>query len=88
MPAGEIVERIKKIVQNGYKEVVLTGVDITDYGKDLPSQPTFSNLIKRIIKLVPDLKQLRLSSIDCAEIDEEFWDLLSEKKLMVEKKET
>ena len=82
VPAGEIVERIKKIVSNGYKEVVLTGFDITDYGKDLPAQPTFSNLIKRIIKLVPDLEQLRLSSIDCAEIDEEFWDLLSEKKLM------
>ena len=82
VPAGEIVERIKKIVSNGYKEVVLTGVDITDYGKDLPAQPTFSNLIKRIIKLVPDLEQLRLSSIDCAEIDEGFWDLLSEKKLM------
>ena len=82
VPAGEIVERIKKIVSNGYKEVVLTGVDITDYGKDLPAQPTFSNLIKRIINLVPDLEQLRLSSIDCAEIDEEFWDLLSEKKLM------
>ncbi len=82
VPAGEIVERIKKIVNNGYKEVVLTGVDITDYGKDLPGKPTFSNLIKRIIKLVPDLEQLRLSSIDCAEIDEEFWNLLSEKKLM------
>jgi len=82
VPAGEIVERIKKIVKNGYREVVLTGVDITDYGKDLPAKPTFSNLIKRIIKLVPDLEQLRLSSIDCAEIDEEFWDLLSEKKLM------
>jgi len=82
VPAGEIVDRIKKIVKNGYKEVVLTGVDITDYGKDLPAQPTFSNLIKRILKLVPDLDQLRLSSIDCAEIDEEFWDLLSEKKLM------
>ena len=82
VPAGEIVERIKKIVKNGYKEVVLTGVDITDYGKDLPAQPTFSNLIKRILKLVPELEQLRLSSIDCAEIDEEFWDLLSEKKLM------
>lgn len=49
VPAGEIVERIKKIVKNGYKEVVLTGVDITDYGKDLPAQPTFSNLIKRVI---------------------------------------
>jgi len=82
VPVGVIVERIKKIVNNGYKEVVLTGVDITDYGKDLPAQPTFSNLIKRILKLVPDLEQLRLSSIDCAEIDEEFWDLLSEKKLM------
>jgi len=82
VPAGDIVDRIKKIVKNGYKEVVLTGVDITDYGKDLPAQPTFSNLIKRILKLVPDLEQLRLSSIDCAEIDEEFWDLLSEKKLM------
>ena len=82
VPAGEIVERIKKIVKNGYKEVILTGVDITDYGKDLPAQPTFSNLIKRILKLVPELDQLRLSSIDCAEIDEEFWDLLSEKKLM------
>jgi len=82
VPAGEIVEKIKKIVKNGYKEVVLTGVDITDYGKDLPAQPTFSNLIKRILKLVPDLKQLRLSSIDCAEIDEDFWNLLSEKKLM------
>ncbi len=82
VPAGEIVERIKKIVNNGYKEVVLTGVDITDYGKDLPGKPSFSNLIKRIIKLVPDLEQLRLSSIDCAEIDDEFWDLLSEKKLM------
>jgi len=82
VPAGKIVERIKKIVKNGYKEVVLTGVDITDYGKDLPAQPTFSNLIKRILKLVPELEQLRLSSIDCAEIDEEFWNLLSEKKLM------
>ena len=48
----------------------------------MPGKPTFSNLIKRILKLVPDLEQLRLSSIDCAEIDEEFWDLLYEKKLM------
>tara|TARA_Y100000746_G_C15457569_1_gene429927 strand:- start:203 stop:1462 length:1260 start_codon:yes stop_codon:yes gene_type:complete len=82
VPAGEIVNKIKNIVNNGYKEVVLTGVDITDYGKDLPAQPTFSNLIKRILKLVPELKQLRLSSIDCAEIDEEFLDLLSEERLM------
>ena len=82
VPAGDIIHRIKKIVDNGYKEVVLTGVDITDYGKDLPGKPTFSNLIKRILKLVPKLEQLRLSSIDCAEIDDDFWDLLFEKKLM------
>ncbi len=82
VPAGEIIERIKKIVKNGYKECVLTGVDITDYGKDLPGRPTFSNLIKRILKLVPELEQLRLSSIDCAEIDDDFWKLLSENKLM------
>ena len=82
VPAGEIVERIKKIVKNGYKEVVLTGVDITDYGKDLPAQPTFSNLIKRIIKLVPDLEQLRLSSIDCAEIDNLFDEIIVNPRVM------
>ena len=82
VPAGEIVNKIKNFVRNGYEEVVLTGVDITDYGKDLPAKPTFSNLIKRILKLVPELKQLRLSSIDCAEIDQDFWDVLKEKRLM------
>ena len=82
VPAGEIVNKIKKIVKNGYNEVVLTGVDITDYGKDLPAKPTLSNLIKRILKLVPELKQLRLSSIDCAEIDNQFWDVLRDKRLM------
>ena len=82
VPAGEIVKRIKNIVKNGYREVVLTGVDITDYGKDLTPKTTFSNLIKRILKLVPELEQLRLSSIDCAEIDDEFWDVLPDKRLM------
>ena len=82
VPAGEIVNKIKNFVKNGYEEVVLTGVDITDYGKDLPAKPTFSNLIKRILKLVPELKQLRLSSIDCAEIDQDFWEILKEKRLM------
>jgi len=82
VPAGEIVSKIKSFVNNGYKEVVLTGVDITDYGKDLPAKPTFSNLIKRILKLVPELKQLRLSSIDCAEIDNDFWNILENKRLM------
>jgi len=82
VPAGDIVQRIKRIVKSGYKEVVLTGVDITDYGKDLPGKPDFANLINRILKLVPELKQLRLSSIDCAEITDNFWSLLSEERLM------
>tara|TARA_A100001011_G_scaffold338269_2_gene368990 strand:+ start:2751 stop:4007 length:1257 start_codon:yes stop_codon:yes gene_type:complete len=82
VPAGEIITKIKNFVKNGYNEVVLTGVDITDYGKDLPAKPTFSNLIRRILNLVPELKQLRLSSIDCAEIDKDFWDILKEKRLM------
>ena len=82
VPAGEIVNKIKNFVKNGYEEVVLTGVDITDYGKDLPAKPTFTNLIKRILILVPELKQLRLSSIDCAEIDQDFWEILKEKRLM------
>jgi len=82
VPLGVIVERIKKLVNNGYNEVVLTGVDITDYGNDLPGKPNLSQLVKRILNLIPDLKQLRLSSIDCAEITNDFWPLLQEKRLM------
>jgi len=82
VPIGEVVYRIQKIVSNGYNEVVLTGVDITDYGKDLPGKPKLSYLINRILKLVPELKQLRLSSIDCAELKDDFWPLLQEDRLM------
>jgi len=82
VPIGVIVNRIKSFVKNGYKEVVLTGVDITDYGKDLPGKPYLSQLIKRILNLVPRLKRLRLSSIDCAEITQDFWSILFDKRLM------
>ena len=82
IPVGIIIDRIKKIVDNGYNEIVLTGVDITDYGKDLPGKPNLFQLVKRILNLVPNLKQIRLSSIDCAEITEEFWTLLNDKRLM------
>ena len=82
-PIGLIVDRVKKLVLAGYNEVVLTGVDITDYGLDLPGQPSLSQMIRRLLKLVPELKQLRLSSIDCSEIDNDFWDLLEfEERLM------
>ena len=82
VPIGVIVNRIKSFVKNGYKEVVLTGVDITDYGKDLPGKPYLSQLIKRILNLVPRLKRLRLSSIDCAEITQDFWSIIFDKRLM------
>ena len=70
------------MVNNGYNEVVLTGVDITDYGNDLPGKPNLFQLVKRILNLIPNLKQLRLSSLDCAEIDEDFWEVLNDKRLM------
>jgi len=82
VPVGVIINRIKLLVQNGYKEVVLTGVDITDYGKDLPGCPDLFQLVKRILSLVPDLKQLRFSSMDCAEISSDFWPLLENQRVM------
>ena len=82
VPVGVIVNRIKALVRNNYNEVVLTGVDITDYGKDLPGKPNLFQLVKRILNLVPNLKQLRLSSLDCGEISDDFWPLLNEKRLM------
>ena len=82
VPVGIVVERIKSLVNNGYNEVVLTGVDITDYGNDLPGKPNLFQLVKRILNLIPNLKQLRLSSLDCAEINEDFWEVLNDKRLM------
>ncbi|MCY4542260.1 MAG: tRNA (N(6)-L-threonylcarbamoyladenosine(37)-C(2))-methylthiotransferase MtaB [Rhodobacteraceae bacterium] len=71
-PAGQVVDQVKMLVRNGYKEIVLTGVDLTSWGSDLPGKPGFGNLVHRIATLVPELPRLRLSSIDPAEIDEEF----------------
>ncbi len=83
IPLGEIVKNVKELVRNGHKEVVLTGVDISDYGKDLAAPITLSQMIRRLLHLVPELPRLRLSSIDVAEIDEEFFDILkNEPRLM------
>ncbi|MFN3230358.1 MAG: tRNA (N(6)-L-threonylcarbamoyladenosine(37)-C(2))-methylthiotransferase MtaB, partial [Asticcacaulis sp.] len=71
-PAGEVVGQIQRLVAQGYNEVVLTGVDLTSWGADLPAEPKLGNLVTRILKLVPDLKRLRLSSIDAAEIDDDL----------------
>ncbi len=70
VPAGVIVDQIKRLVQQGFNEVVLTGVDLTSWGADLPSQPKLGDLVARILKLVPDLPRLRISSIDSIEVDD------------------
>ena len=83
VPAGVVVEQIKRLVQKGYNEIVLTGVDLTSWGADLPMHPKLGNLITRILRLVPDLNRLRISSIDSIEVDEEFLDAIAtEHRLM------
>ncbi|MEY4249579.1 MAG: hypothetical protein RJA87_1212 [Pseudomonadota bacterium] len=77
-PAGEVVEQIRRLTAEGYREVVLTGVDVTSWGSDLPGQPTLGQLVARILKLVPDLPRLRLSSIDAAEIDPDLLRCMAE----------
>ncbi|WP_413719001.1 tRNA (N(6)-L-threonylcarbamoyladenosine(37)-C(2))-methylthiotransferase MtaB [Silicimonas sp. MF1-12-2] len=69
VPAGVVVEQIKRLVARGFNEVVLTGVDLTSWGADLPGQPRLGDLVRRILKLVPDLPRLRISSIDSIEVD-------------------
>jgi threonylcarbamoyladenosine tRNA methylthiotransferase MtaB len=76
--AGEVVAQVKRLAAQGYREVVLTGVDVTSWGTDLPGQPTLGQLVARILKLVPELPRLRLSSIDAAEIDADLMRCLAE----------
>ncbi|MEQ1783146.1 MAG: tRNA (N(6)-L-threonylcarbamoyladenosine(37)-C(2))-methylthiotransferase MtaB [Hyphomonadaceae bacterium] len=77
VPAGEVVDQVKRLVSTGHYEIVLTGVDLTSWGADLPNAPKLGNLVARILKLVPDLQQLRLSSIDAIEIDDALFDLIA-----------
>jgi threonylcarbamoyladenosine tRNA methylthiotransferase MtaB len=78
VPAGTVVEQVRRLAAQGYAEVVLTGVDVTSWGADLPGQPTFGQLVARILRLVPELQRLRLSSIDAAEIDADLLRCLAE----------
>jgi threonylcarbamoyladenosine tRNA methylthiotransferase MtaB len=81
--AGEVVQQIRMLAEQGYREVVLTGVDITAYGADLPGAPKLGALVEKILTLVPELPRLRLSSLDVAECDERLLDLfVSETRLM------
>ena len=83
VPAGVVVDQIKRLVQKGYNEVVLTGVDLTSWGADLPGAPRLGDLVMRILRLVPDLSRLRISSIDSIEADDNLMlAIASEPRLM------
>ncbi|MEJ6594691.1 tRNA (N(6)-L-threonylcarbamoyladenosine(37)-C(2))-methylthiotransferase MtaB [Parasphingorhabdus sp.] len=83
VPAGLVVDQVQALVDKGFQEVVLTGVDVTSYGPDLPGEPTLGMLVERIMKHVPALPRLRLSSLDGVEIDDQLFDLLTgEQRLM------
>lgn len=78
VPIGVIAEQVRELVKQGYKEVVMTGVDVTSYGPDLPGQPSLGQMIRRVLALVPELPRLRLSSLDPVEIDDDLWLLIAE----------
>ena len=78
VPIGAVVEQSRALVAAGYREIVLTGVDITSYGPDLPGRPTLGQMVRRLLALVPGLPRLRLSSLDPVEIDDDLWRLIAE----------
>jgi len=83
VPAADVVAQVCRLVENGYREVVLTGVDITSYGSNLPGTPRLGALVKEILKAVPELQRLRLSSIDSVEADKDLLDAFArEERLM------
>ena len=77
VPAGAIVDQVRALVDQGVQEIVLTGVDVTSYGPDLPGSPKLGALVERIVRLVPDLRRLRLSSLDGIEIDDQLFELMT-----------
>ena len=83
VPAGVVVDQIKRLVDKGFNEAVLTGVDLTSWGADLPARPQLGDLVLRILKLVPDLPRLRISSIDSIEADDRLMQAIAtEPRLM------
>jgi threonylcarbamoyladenosine tRNA methylthiotransferase MtaB len=83
VPIGGVVAQVRALVERGYQEIVLTGVDIASYGPDLPGRPGLGQLVRRLLAQVPELPRLRLSSLDPAAIDADLWRLIeTEPRLM------
>ena len=80
VPVGAVVQQVRRLVEGGITEVVLTGVDITDYGKDLPGRPRLGQLVRRLLAQVPELPRLRLSSLDPVELDEALYRAYAEEE--------
>ncbi|MBV8888341.1 MAG: tRNA (N(6)-L-threonylcarbamoyladenosine(37)-C(2))-methylthiotransferase MtaB [Alphaproteobacteria bacterium] len=78
VPIGAVVEQARRLLAAGCREIVLTGVDLTAYGADLPGRPGLGQMVRRLLAMLPELERLRLSSLDPVEIDEELWRLLAE----------
>jgi threonylcarbamoyladenosine tRNA methylthiotransferase MtaB len=83
VPMGVITDQARRLVAADYREIVLTGVDLTAYGTDLPSRPSLGQMVRRLLAAVPELRRLRLSSLDPAEIDAELWRLLAEEERLM-----
>jgi threonylcarbamoyladenosine tRNA methylthiotransferase MtaB len=83
VPMGAIADQARRLVAAGYREIVLTGVDLTAYGGDLPDKPSLGQMVRRLLATVPEIERLRLSSLDPAEIDPEFWRLLTEEQRLM-----
>jgi threonylcarbamoyladenosine tRNA methylthiotransferase MtaB len=83
VPIGDIVAQARHFVERGYREIVLTGVDIAGFGADLPGKPRLGQLARRLLALVPDLRRLRLSSLDPDAIDDDLWHLLAEESRLM-----
>jgi threonylcarbamoyladenosine tRNA methylthiotransferase MtaB len=83
VPMGAVIDEARRLVEKGYAEMVLTGVDLTSYGADLPGAPGLGTLVEKILKLVPDVKRLRLSSIDSIEADAALMRLIAEEERLM-----
>jgi threonylcarbamoyladenosine tRNA methylthiotransferase MtaB len=83
VPMGLLADQARRLVAAGYREIVLTGVDLTAYGADLPGTPGLGQMVRRLLAAVPELERLRLSSLDPAEIDTELWHLLAEERRLM-----